>query len=316
MSTLLEEPVSTATAGTVAAERLRTTTTAVRLRFSWLGTRKTLTTDQKAQAADTFGAESQYLSAGKKLLDTTHPAFKDVTGVRSRMIALWKGMSLPYPEPGIRLIRQDRIDQFTGQLTELKEELEEAVWRLDEHFAELKSAARQRLGSLYNEADYPDSLCGMFDVEWDFPSVEPPRYLQQLHPDVYREQCDRVRRRFDEAIQLAEQAFTEELEQLVAHLTERLSGNSDGKPKIFRDSAVTNLTEFFDRFRSLNVGSSQQLDELVDQCQDIVQGVRPQTLRNNQGLRQTVAQELTHVQDVLDNLLVNRPRRNILRRPR
>ena len=41
---------------------------AVRVSLSWLGVRKTLTREQKAQAADTFGAESEFLSAGKKLL--------------------------------------------------------------------------------------------------------------------------------------------------------------------------------------------------------------------------------------------------------
>jgi hypothetical protein len=46
---------------------------------------------------------------------------------------------------------------------------------------------------------------------------------------------------------------------LVAHLTERLSGDEDGKPKVFRGSAVANLTEFFERLRHLNVGSNEQL---------------------------------------------------------
>ena len=225
-------------------------------------------------------------------------------------------MSLPYPEPGVRLIRQDQIDTFTAQLTSLKEELDEAVWRLDEHYAELKSAARDRLGSLFNSADYPESLRGMFQVAWDFPSVEPPDYLRQLNPDVYRQECERVASRFDEAIQLAETAFVEELQNLVSHLTERLSGQTDGKPKVFRDSAIENLTAFFDRFRQLNIRSNEQLDDLVGQCQQVVSGVEPQTLRDSQVLRTSVASELSQVQNVLDDLLVDRPRRNILRRPR
>ena len=51
-------------------------------------------------------------------------------------------------------------------------------------------------------------------------------------------------------------------------------------------------------------------------CQQIVQGVQPQSLRDDQALRQTVAEELGQVESVLDSLLVDRPRRNILRRPR
>ena len=314
MSTLLDEP--TTSPSTSPSQRLRTSFAAVRIAFTWLGTRKTLSTEQKAQAAETFGAEGESLSAGKKLLDTKHPAFKAVTGVRSRIVSLWKGMSLPYPESGVRLIRQDQIDTFTEQLTSLREELDEAVWRLDEHYAELKSAARDRLGSLFNSADYPESLRGMFQVAWDFPSVEPPDYLRQLNPEVYRQECERVASRFDEAVQLAESAFVEELQSLVSHLTERLSGQTDGRPKVFRDSAIENLTQFFQRFRELNVRSNEQLDDLVGQCQQVVSGVEPQTLRDNNVLRQSVASELNQVQSVLDDLLVDRPRRNILRRPR
>jgi len=314
MTTLLTDPV--VRPSTAPSQRLRTTMAAVRVSLSWLGTRKTLTAEQKTLAADAFGAEGSFLSAGKKLLDTKHPAFKAVTSIKGRIVSYWKSMSLPYPEPGIRLIRQDKIDGFDAQINEFKEELDEAVWQLDEHYAELKSAARDRLGSLYNPADYPESLRGMFQVAWDFPSVEPPSYLQQLNPELYQQECERVAARFDEAVRLAEQAFMEELQQLVAHLTERLTGQTDGRPKVFRDSAVNNLTEFFDRFKQLNVRSDEDLDTLVDQCRGIVNGVEPQTLRDNQGLRQHVAAELGQVQGVLDDLLVDRPRRNILRRPK
>ena len=120
--------------------------------------------------------------------------------------------------------------------------------------------------------------------------------------------------RFEEAIRLAEEAFTGELAKLVSHLAERISGQEDGKPKIFRDSAITNLSEFFERFGQLNVRSNEQLDSLVAQAQRIVRGIEPQELRDSSKLRQHVATQLAGVQSVLDGLLVDRPRRNILRR--
>lgn len=314
MSTILEQPATASEQR--ASDRLRTTMAAVRVALSWLGVRKTLTPQQKAQAADAFGAEGAFLSAGKKLLDTNHPAYKAVTGVRGRIVSLFRGMSLPYPESGIRLIRQDDIQTFDVQMTTLKADLAEAVADLDRHYAELKRSARQRLGRLYNDADYPASLRDMFDVTWDFPSVEPPNYLQQVNPQLYRQECERVAARFNEAVKLAEEAFVSELAKLVSHLTERLSGTEDGKPKVFRDSAVENLSEFFQRFRHLNIGSSDQLDQLVDQVQAIVRGVQPQELRDKDSLRQFMATELSAVQATLDGLLVDRPRRNILRRPK
>lgn len=313
MTTVLEPPSVRPSASP--SQRLRATMAAARVAFCWFGVRKTLTPQQKAQAAGTFGAEGQYLSAGKKLLDTRHPAFRTVTSIRHQIVATWQSMSLPYPEPGIRLIRQDKIDEFNRRMTELQQDLNEAVWRLDEHYAELKSAARERLGSLFNPSDYPESVRGLFAVTWDYPNVEAPSYLEQLNPALYEEECQRVAARFDEAVQLAEQAFASELTDLVEHLTERLTGRVDGKPKVFRDSTIENLIEFFRRFRQLNVRSNEELDEVVSQAEQIVQGVEPQSLRDNHVLRQTVASELGGIRNALDSLMIDRPRRNILRRP-
>jgi hypothetical protein len=309
MTTLIEDTQET----NQVVSRLRATMAAVRVSFTWLGCRKTLSADQKGQAAESFGAEREFLTAGKKLLDTSHPAFKAVTSLRNQIVSYWKGMSLPYPEPGIRLIRQDDIGAFTLQMTTLKQELGEAVQQLDRRYGELKVAARQRLGTLFNAADYPATLAGWFDCTWDFPSVEPPDYLRQLSPQLYQQEAARVAARFDEAIRLAEEAFTDELSKLVSHLTERLSGTDDGKPKVFRDTAVENLREFFDRFRHLNVRSSEQLDDLVGQAQRIVRGVQPQQLRDDQPLRQRITSQLSGVQSVIDGMLVDRPRRRILR---
>src|SRR3990172_8116109 len=130
MSTVLESPASRTTRSP--AQRLRATMAAVRVSLRWLGIHRTLIPEQKAQAADTFGAEGQYLSAGKKLLDTRHPAFRAVTNVRNRILATWQSMTLPFPGSGVRLIKQDDVEQFNRRMTELREELDEAVWRLDE----------------------------------------------------------------------------------------------------------------------------------------------------------------------------------------
>ncbi len=200
------------------------------------------------------------------MIDTRHEAFRAVTAVRGRAAAFWRSLSLPFPEPGIRLIRQADISLLNERMTTFAADLDEAVTKLDEHYDELKPAARQRLGRLFNTGDYPPTLQGLFALSFDFPSVEPPSYLRQLSPELYRQESARAQERFAEAVRMAEAAFMEELSRLVTHLTERLSGAEDGKPKIFRDSAIKNLTEFFQRFRTLNIGSSEELDTLVAQA--------------------------------------------------
>src|SRR5690606_32316764 len=130
------------------------------------------------------------------------------------------------------------------RLTELEQQLSEQAAQLDESYAELQASARRQLGRLFALSDYPPSLREEFGMSWEFPSVDPPEYLRRLSPALYREEAARVAARFDEAARLAEQMFLAELNDLVTHLSERLSGQVDGKPKIFRDSAVENLQEF------------------------------------------------------------------------
>jgi hypothetical protein len=256
------------------------------------------------------------IRAAKKLIDTSHEVFKSLTSLKSQIVKLWKDSSLPYPEPGIRLIRHEKIDELNQQFQSLRRQLDVGVEVLDRSFQDLLEGARERLGSLFDPTDYPSSLLDEFDFEWEFPSVEPPNYLQSLHPSVYEQQARRVSARFEQAVEMAEQAFMEELERLVGHLSERLTGNEDGQPKVFRDSAVSAFSDFFSRFRQLNISSNEQLDDLVGQCERLMAGVNPQGLRTSESLRQQITANLATVQSSLDHLLTHRPRRNLLRRPR
>jgi hypothetical protein len=94
------------------AERLRNTMAACRVQFTWFGTKKSLAAEQKAQAAETFDAEGQFLSAGKKLIDTKDKSFRAVTAIRTKIRDYWGGVTLPFPEPGVR--RKGDITKIAG----------------------------------------------------------------------------------------------------------------------------------------------------------------------------------------------------------
>jgi len=295
-------------------QRLQAETTAVRLKIRWMGVRKTLSQDQTRLAAGTFDADIKSVSASKKLFDTGHPAFRAATAVKTKAVEYWKGHTLPYIEPGVRLLRRSDVPAFDVHMTSVRSELTDAVRELERHYGELVDQARERLGNLFDPSDYAASLDDLFAIEWDYPSCDPPEYLLRVSPQLYYSECARVQTRFDEAVRLAEQAFADELGQLVSHLAERLS--DDGSNKVFRDTAVTNLLTFFDRFKQLNIRSDEQLDRLVEDARRIVTGVQPQDLRDHAGLRQHVANELVRVEAALDGWMTDRPRRSILRRSR
>ncbi len=312
MSTLLFEPPTSTTRSF--GEELQASMATVRVQMKWFGVRRSVTASQKHRAADMFDAESKFVSMGKKLLDTQHPAWKKLVAVRGNILTTWRNSSLPFPEPGIRLIKRRDLDAFTVTMNSLRDDLRDVERELDNHYDELRSTAKTRLGRLYNPQDYPESMIGLFEVSVDHPNVEAPEYLRMLSPALFRQEADRVRNRFDEAVRLAEESFLGELSKLVEHLTERLNGSDDGKPKIFRDTVVTNLVEFFERFRRLNISSNDELDRMVADVRRIVGNTTAENLRNSESLRQHVSNELSRVQASLDGMMVDRPRRNLIRR--
>lgn len=294
------------------ASELKQNTTACRVSFTWLGTRKALETHQRAKAAEPFGAEKAYISASQKILDTKNPAFAALTSVKNEITAYWKNETLPYTEDGVRLLQKTKLDSFCQRMTELKGALGVAKNNLDLCLDDIKDDAKKRLGTLYNEAHYPKSMADVFEVQWDFPNTEPPEYLAKLAPTVYQAEQQKAQARMQEAIALAEQAFLIELDALIKSLHERLTPGPDGAKKVFRDSTIKNLGDFFTKFKTLNIGSNEQLDNLVDQANDLIKGINPADLRDSALLRTEINKGLAEISGKLDPLVTNLPRRKII----
>ena len=173
--------------------------------------------------------------------------------------------------------------------------------------------AMTRLQKAYNPANYPQDLSTLFSVEWSFPSVEPPSYLEKLCPALYEQEKQRVQARFDEAVNLAEQAFLHEFQQLVGVLHERLTPGPDGVKKKIHESAVQNLTDFFTKFQKLNLTNNQELETLVNEAKALTAGVDADDLRKSAVLRNEIAQDLGKLKEKITPLVVNKPRRSILK---
>jgi hypothetical protein len=294
------------------AREMRQSMGAVKLSFSWLGTRRKLSDAQTTQAANSFDAAADLVSASKKLIDTSHPAYKAATAIKSQAMSYWRGMTLPYPQDGVRLIRQADVDSFEVKMREFKDQLAAAAANLQLEYETIKIAAREKLGQLYNPADYPPTLEGMFTISWEYPPVEPPRYLMNFNPELYEQEQSRVQQRFENAVAMAEEAFAEQLSDMVSHLIERLADNPDGTQKVFRATAVDNFKEFYENFRKMNVRSNPQLESLIAQASNLVSGVSAQELRTDKSLRQNLTAQMSNLQTALNSVIVDAPRRRIM----
>jgi hypothetical protein len=317
---LLDLPAAQAATGkTQFAKQLRKECAAVRLGRAKWNISKRLDRAQVQKAAAPFGAEAERLAATKKLINSRNEKYASPCATLREAVEAWKDMTVPFPEKGVRLIRKDRIEDFVAVMSALKARLATEAADLEAACEQLQVEAQVKLGDLFNEADYPADVASLFKLDWDFPSVDPPAYLQAISPALYEQQKARIEARFEEAVALAEEAFVEQFHKLVAHLAERLEFGDEvdektgqKKPKVFRDSAIEGLQKFFEQFKAMSLGSNPDLEALVEQAQEIVANKSAKDLRANVVDRQTVQQSFTELAGKLDALMVNRPARSML----
>lgn len=295
------------------AREMRQSMGAVKLSFSWLGTQRKLSDAQTKQAADMFAASTDLVTASKKLIDTKHPAYKAATAIKSQASAFWRGLTLPYPQEGVRLIRQADVTTFEERMSDFKAQLDAAVANLQLEYEVIKEKAREKLGSLYNAEDYPSTLEGVFSISWEYPPIEPPQYLMTFNPQLYEQERSRIQHRFEEAVTLAENAFAEELSGLISHLVERLTDEPDGKKKAFKASTIENFKEFYQNFQRMNVRSNASLEALISQANNLVSGITPNDLRQSNELQNSLRTQMSELKTSLDSVIREAPRRRILR---
>lgn len=289
---------------------LKDLTICVRLSTEKFGSFRALKSDQVEEAAGTFDADKDYLRARKKLLDTKQDAYKRITGCLNEARHAWRLFTTPYPEVGIRLLRKDKMAEFEKRMEGIKADLTAAVkeamtpaeGETISPYQKLIEAAREQLGTLFNPSDYPATLEGEFGIGWGYVTADPPNWLKSIAPEVYERECARVRAQFDEAVVLANQAFALELKAMVDNLVTRLATPTEGKKTVLKTAAVTNLTDFFARFRELNVGGSEDLEKVIAEAEAVIAGKSPDELRKSGELRKTVSEGLAKVSESLKGM--------------
>ena len=299
------------------SDLLREQFTAVKLRTKWWGITKAVDDYSRRQMASAVGADEKEVHAKKYLVDTKQPQYKACTAVRSQAKSYVKECTLPFPEDGIRLLKRDCLSEFTNKMAGYTAQLDQAVSALQDAYWDIRQERSKALAGMFREGDYPITLADQFSIWSEFPSIEPPEYLQDSNNRIYQQERQRCAARLEEAVNLAEQAMADEFKKYLDHLVDMLGYNEMGESKMFQIKAngrcptVDNLREFFGKFRNLSLGSNEQLDELVDAAQAILGNTKPELLREAPNVRDVVRQGMAAISERLDSAMVARPKRLI-----
>ena len=218
--------------------------------------------------------------------------------------------ALPFPVTSLYLIPKDTLSIIDERLQFYKERF----WNKVEDFCAIYDAAREEakqvLGDLFNETDYPADVRTKFKFEFRYLTLGVPGKASLLSPEIYERELEKFESLMAETREIAMTALRTEFGQLVTHLTDRLNGD-DGNPKVLKSSMFNKLYEFLDGFRTRNIFEDQKLVELTDQALSVIGGVSSYGLQYNDVMRKKIQKDMNTLKDAIDEAIEEIPRRKI-----
>ena len=273
----------------------------------WGGVKKI---DKKRIAELVKDTDKDWVTATKKLVspDSLKPIAK--IGYSARSWLYFK--SLPFPIRGLSFVPKDLINDVDDKLKEFKGEFDEAVQVFAKDYNDLRDNAKEFLGELFNEVDYPIDITNKFDFAWRFVVLNVPTVKSRiLAPEVYKREKEKFVQTMEEARTMAVKALREEFAYMVEHIAERFASNGNGKPKVFRSSTVESFYEYFQTFKNRNIFKDDELAELVEKAQGVLNGTSVDQIRSDDNLKEKIRVDMTDIETSVLELL-NRPRRKIV----
>ena len=248
---------------------------------------------------------------GKKLLlnPESTALIKQVIGKARNYL---RKIALPFPIVGCLLIPKKLIPDAQEYLTKLEWDYNSCVDDFLRWYPQEVDDARESLGELFDETDYPtkETIRDKFKFTWRYVTVGPSN-SRVLPPSVYRQEMAKFQNLMEQARVDALSALRQEFVDLVSNITDKLSGSEDGKPKRLRESSVANLMNFLNNFSERNLFEDENLQALVEQCRSIISGTSAERIRSNTQVKEKIHSEMSALLDGISDDFVDLPRRKL-----
>lgn len=228
---------------------------------------------------------------------------KPLVRIMTRARSLFNEISLPYDD-SYRIIPTDTYFSFVEKMSAEAREFDTVKQEFLRSYPDIKHRALYALGDLYNPADYPevDRLADMisFSIESSVvPAVTAFDDLAGISPD----EIEKLKAQAVEGQQDRVQNALKDLFQRLFDSLDKARVKLSVEDAVFRDSLVGNIHAALEAIDSLNFDNNQELNDLAAEVRMMIDGIRPQDLRDDKELRQQKAEETQAVIDKMNEFL-------------
>ena len=272
-------------------------TVCIKVRLSTMGNTRKVSTSQIEADAD-----KDLLRVSKHLVDSAE--LKAIGRFDGEIRRFLYNICLPF-EIGIHLLPITALETVEHRLRQFAEGRKQLVAAFISAYPGLCQDAAKRLRGLYNPADYPpvEDVTKEFGFSWQYVSFGVPDQLKGISREVWEQEREKAAQRMAESSAEIQQVLRESMAKLVQHMADRLKEGQDGKPLRFKETTVSNLVEFLTNFEFRNVTDDTELQAMVAQARQLLQGVSADDLRATGDLRTKVQQGMADIAAQLDTMM-------------
>ena len=221
-------------------------------------------------------------------------AIQEFKGVRSRARSYLKDKTSPWIDGGTRILAAPLYNEVTAKMHDFKIEWDKAVAEFIRKYPSLKAEERRRMGTLYQDDDYPtiDQLRRKFS--WDV-GIFPIPTNRDWRVNLGDRTAD-VQKQIDDKVREAVQNATRDLWQRLYEVVEKLKVKMAEADSTFRDSIIGNIRELVALLPQMNFAGDPKLEEMRRSVDEQLARLNPDELRED-------ATKRKQTKDAADKLL-------------
>ena len=215
------------------------------------------------------------------------------------------GMTLPWSDTGLRLLPTSRYFDYHKTMTDLQNEFYKLRDKFLDRYEWLINETQLKLGDMYNPNEYPssDAVQAKFGFRLNYiPLPEAGDFridlgnqqaaeLQQQYASFYETQLTRAMGN------LWSRAY-----EVLTRMSERLDYADHEQKKVFRNSLVSNVIDIIDMMETMNITDDPTMQLQSRRLKLAMQGVSPEALREDEGLRRSTKQSVDEAIKALPSL--------------
>ena len=261
--------------------------------------------DKRTQAEVTTakGANSKKAASVYKSLFADCAELDAITKFQARARAEHYRLTLPWNDYGARLLPTKALLDYQQSMGKYQAEFDRLVDAFLDKYDTLVAAAAFQLGTLFERDEYPlrDQVAKKFRMDTSFtPLPTSGDFRLDIENEVQQELVDKYEKKITEQIAAANQDSWTRLYEALKRLSDRLVVAEDGKKKVFHDTMVTGALELCELLTQMNVTNDQSLEKARRKLEEVLSGVTPKELREEDGTRITTKQKVDEILAAFD----------------